>query len=495
MNTPPSAEEAGRNNAPTLLHTALSVLRKERLAWIVLVAGLMITAIATLSMKTSVERIAVGEFTSRCNEIQNAIRERLDDHARILQNGAALFNASDAVSRKEWHLFNETGKFAEQLPGIQGNGFSLLIPRAELGRHIQQIRREGFPQYNLSPAGDREVYSSIIYLEPFSGRNLRAFGYDMFSERVRRIAMAQARDTDAAALSGKVALVQETGVDVQAGTLMYYPVYRKGMPTGTIEQRRAAIYGWVYSVYRMNDLLQGIMSNNILVKEKNAYFQIFDGEQPSPQSLLYESHSIGGKKSEGQILHQSLVRFTRQDFLDFNGQRWTLRFQQASDGYFTMAYIGVWFTMIGGIIVSFLLFALIGTLLHTRTEAQCIADDLTKDLRNSELHLSSISDRLTLAVRAGGVGIWDYDAVNNALVWDDQMFRLYGITRDQFDGAYEAWQAGVHPDDRQRSDEEIQLALRGEKDFDTEFRVLHPDGSIHTIRALALVQHDAAGAP
>ncbi|MEI7727958.1 MAG: PAS domain S-box protein [Verrucomicrobiota bacterium] len=113
----------------------------------------------------------------------------------------------------------------------------------------------------------------------------------------------------------------------------------------------------------------------------------------------------------------------------------------------------------------------------------------------SELLLQNITSRLSLAAQAGGVGIWDYYVANNQLVWDDQMFRLYGITRDQFSGVYAAWQAGVHPEDRQRGDEEIQRALRGEKNFDTEFRVVWPDGSIHNIRALAQVQRDAAGQP
>ncbi|MCX7001779.1 MAG: PAS domain-containing protein [bacterium] len=109
--------------------------------------------------------------------------------------------------------------------------------------------------------------------------------------------------------------------------------------------------------------------------------------------------------------------------------------------------------------------------------------------------LKLVTDRLALATRAGGVGIWDYDMVNNILLWDDQMYRLYGITADQFGGAYEAWQAGLYPADRSRGDVEVQMALRGEKEFDTEFRVVWPDGSIHTIRALALVQRDAAGQP
>ncbi len=105
------------------------------------------------------------------------------------------------------------------------------------------------------------------------------------------------------------------------------------------------------------------------------------------------------------------------------------------------------------------------------------------------------AERLTLATKAGEVGTWDYDIASDRLVWDDQMFALYGITREQFGGAYEAWTAGVHPEDRVRGDAEIQMALRDEKEFNTEFRVLWPDGSIHNIRALAKVKRDAAGTP
>jgi PAS domain S-box-containing protein len=120
--------------------------------------------------------------------------------------------------------------------------------------------------------------------------------------------------------------------------------------------------------------------------------------------------------------------------------------------------------------------------------------EITARKRGGEELLRS-TERLALATRAGGVGIWDYDVVDNCLVWDEQMFRLYGIERDQFGGAYEAWQAGLHPDDRQRGDLEIQLALLAEKEFDTEFRVLWPDGTTRNIRGFATVERDAAGRP
>ena len=109
--------------------------------------------------------------------------------------------------------------------------------------------------------------------------------------------------------------------------------------------------------------------------------------------------------------------------------------------------------------------------------------------------LRQITTRLTLAARAGGVGIWEYDIVNNKLVWDDQMYLLYGISPDQFGGAYEAWLAGLHRDDVKRAHEANERSLAGEKDFDIEFRVVWPDGSIHTIRGLASVLRDASGQP
>ena len=120
--------------------------------------------------------------------------------------------------------------------------------------------------------------------------------------------------------------------------------------------------------------------------------------------------------------------------------------------------------------------------------------DIT-DRKRAENDLVKLTTRLTLAVRAGGIGVWDFDIQPNILVWDDRMFALYGIDKKDFAGAYEAWQAGLHPDDKAQGDAEIQMAISGEKDFDTEFRVVWPDGTVRNIRAIGIVQRDAAGKP
>ncbi len=113
----------------------------------------------------------------------------------------------------------------------------------------------------------------------------------------------------------------------------------------------------------------------------------------------------------------------------------------------------------------------------------------------TEEALNQASEFLSLAIAAGGVGIWELDVVNNKLIWDDQMFHLYGTKPENFGGAYETWKAKVHPEDMERSDKEVQMALRGEKEFDTEFRVVWPDGTIHHINARARLHRNAAGQP
>ncbi len=464
MPTAQPANTAPSGTRPTSAEATHSACRSSRIAWIVLVAGLTITAASTLYVKSFVEKIAEQEFISRCGKIQNIISGRLDDHARILQSGVALFNSSDTVTRGEWRIFNQSQKVEKQLPGIQGIGFSLLLTPEELTRHIQKIRSEGFPDYRVKPDGTRKIYSSIIYLEPFSGRNLRAFGYDMFSEPVRRQAMERARDTDHAALSGKVILVQETDEEVQAGTVMYVPVYRKGMPTETVEQRRAAIYGWVYSPYRMDDLMRGILAGPNLENEKQLHLQLYDGEEASSRTLLYQSHHREGRNLGADH------RFTRQIPVDFNGRHWSLRFTQTGPRLFTLEYIIVWLTMASGTIITLLLFALIRTLLDSHAEAERIVDQRTLQLRESE-------ERFTLAIDGTGAGLWDWDMVKNQVTYSAEWKNMLGYESPEIEDTFYGWKNLWHPDDCANIEKRIEDYLAGNtSNYEIIHRLRHKDG-------------------
>lgn len=122
-------------------------------------------------------------------------------------------------------------------------------------------------------------FSTSIYLEPFTGDNLRAFGYDMFSEPVRQEAMQRAGDSGRAALSGMVTLIQESPGEGQPGFLIYNPIYRKGMPLATVDERRAALLGFAYSPFRAQALLARVSRHRTSMSRSR-----FSMGRPSPAS-------------------------------------------------------------------------------------------------------------------------------------------------------------------------------------------------------------------
>ncbi|MBC7953677.1 MAG: response regulator [Rhodospirillaceae bacterium] len=123
-----------------------------------------------------------------------------------------------------------------------------------------------------------------------------------------------------------------------------------------------------------------------------------------------------------------------------------------------------------------------------------LVSDITP-LKRTENQLRETSERLALAAKAGGIGVWDYDLDSQRLTWDDRMFQLYGIARNSTEHVYEMWQAACHPSDRARAEAEVAAATNGEMDLDTEFRILTPAGDVRHIKAAAAVERNDDGKP
>jgi PAS domain S-box-containing protein len=119
----------------------------------------------------------------------------------------------------------------------------------------------------------------------------------------------------------------------------------------------------------------------------------------------------------------------------------------------------------------------------------------TEELAQRNRELQQASERLTLAARAGRVGVWDWDVQLDDLVWDEQMYEIYGVRRADFAGAFAAWRETIHPDDRAFAEGEIQAALLGVREYAPEFRIVRPDGATRYLQAAAQTIRDAAGKP
>ncbi|MFM8294569.1 MAG: PAS domain-containing protein, partial [Microcystaceae cyanobacterium] len=115
--------------------------------------------------------------------------------------------------------------------------------------------------------------------------------------------------------------------------------------------------------------------------------------------------------------------------------------------------------------------------------------------KQAEMQLQKLSERLGLALKAGEIGCWEWNIVENTLTWDERMFALYGHPPTTEQLPYRIWSQGVYEPDRAATERLLHQTVAGEAEYDTEFRVLHPDGSIGFIKAYGLVTRNPEGQP
>lgn len=346
---------------------------KSGKAFGVLLFGLLVTAILVYVTFNNLRDALKQEVQFQSIQLQLLFESRLQTQTQILRNGVGLFASSDTITREDWKLFYEHSRISKHYPGIQGFGYAHFIPPHLLSDHLQTVRASDFPEYTVWPEYERDVYTSIIYLEPFSGRNLRAFGYDMYSDSVRREAMQEAVDSNYAAISRQVHLVQETDEDIQPGFLIYVPVFHSGMPLGTLGERRAALKGWVYSPYRMIDLTEGIFEQWQMTRQPGIHFQIYDGEDISEESLLYNSQGEDTRQRSGNVFTEVLP-------ISLNRIAWTLIVSNEPSRLFFHGNLLL--VLFSGLTITVLLYFLAAGLINARARTQQIKQ-LNQELQKS----------------------------------------------------------------------------------------------------------------
>ncbi|MFI3189755.1 hypothetical protein BCS42_16990 [Crenothrix sp. D3] len=447
------------------------------LTWGCLLLGLAGSGAAGYWMKVEIDTHEYQQFVAYCQEIKLKIEARLEVHEQTLLSGAATFDASESVTRQEWHTYVERLMSNEHFSGIQGLGFALWIPAEQLATHQARIRAEGFPDYKVRPEDKRDAYTSIIFLEPFAERNLRAFGYDMYSEPVRHAAMARARDENAVTLSRKITLIQENDKNVQAGTLMYAPVYQKNKPIATVEQRRAALFGWVYSPFRMTDLLNNIVAAEPDTTITHVNLHVYDGRNTQTEHLLYDNHPNPPSFDDS---HHSVVELSNS----FDGTVWTLQFEQvlSVNGLY---YLNAWLVFGAGVFISLLLFLLVRSYLNMRANVK-IAAELTRKLQESEAHFRAVADYTY---------DWEYwiDPQGQFIYMSLSCERISGYSVEAFMQDTQLLSAIVYPEDRALIAEHLQKKpLLGEI-HEQDFRIVTRGGDVRWIAHLCTPIFDNDG--
>jgi len=454
--------------------------RRNGIAWAMLVFTLLVQLVVWQNLHMSENRAAEQQFEMLSEKVTEAIRKRLRDHEQILLGGAGLFDAVEQVSREQWRAYVERLLLPDRYPGIQGVGFAQAIPAATRDAHVARIRAQGFPDYDISPPGQREFYTSIIFLEPFVDRNLAAFGYDMYSEPTRRRAMRRAARLGETSITGKVTLMQETHGKVQAGVLLYVPVYQPNAPLTTPEQRMQALIGFVYSPYRVEDLMRGILRAADLPLALHIYAS--DGEQTD--QLIYSSRESANPED---------ARYTQLQQLDLYGQTWTLRLNSQPE--FDSRFHANEALVAGlGLGLSLLVFFLTSSLALRHSRAQALAEEMTRHIRQSRHDLRLSEERLTLALKGSNDGLWDLDLEAGSMYASPRAWEMLGYRPNELTCDLKLWErVTVAEDLAQQKARLAQTMLSNVDHFTTELRLQHKHGHVVPVLLRGYIQRDPQG--
>jgi signal transduction histidine kinase len=117
----------------------------------------------------------------------------------------------------------------------------------------------------------------------------------------------------------------------------------------------------------------------------------------------------------------------------------------------------------------------------------------TNQLQKREAELERLTERLSLSLRSGAIGCWEWEIVTNTIHWDERMHELYAVTESPDLDLYNVWANALHPDDRVVAESLLQQAILKDEKYEAEFRIIHPDQSIHFIHSYATILRDSEG--
>ncbi|MGZ8945563.1 MAG: CHASE domain-containing protein [Methylococcaceae bacterium] len=252
-------------------------------------------------------------FEFSANLAANNIRSRLDAYLVAMRGLQGFFHHFDHISYDEFRDYVQMLHLHKQ-PGLQAVSLVLVVTDAEKQRHIAEMRQQGFSNYQIKPEGQRDSYAPITYIEPFSGDNIKALGFDILTEPTARKAVEQSRDANDIRITSRITLVQDAEKPDELSFVMYMPFY-KNVAFDTLADQRAAIAGWVDVPFRMKDLMAGLRSQI----DPDLDLEIFDGEQQSDQTRIYRSNATPFDAKLGADNLQTSRK------LEIGGHQWTLR--------------------------------------------------------------------------------------------------------------------------------------------------------------------------
>lgn len=315
------------------LHQFERTDKTAKFPFLVLAVSVLITVgISYIFYESSKNKDSL-RFNNEVNRLQTTIENKINLYIALLKGGRGFIESNPVINRETFVEYVESLDLGKNYTGVQGIGYAKNVLPVDRAALTGKMISEGYTDFQIFPAAEKDSYQVALYLEPLNERNRKTVGYDLSSELRRRETLERARDSGEAASSSKILLTTEEKPDSQTGFLICLPIYQGGKLPASAEERRKYISGYIYSPFQSKDFLNevqhGDSASDILVKiydgepnAENLLIQTADDQNRTFQNQIEENHAaekeivVAGRK--WIVQYHSLPRFAAQSSLGWS---------------------------------------------------------------------------------------------------------------------------------------------------------------------------------
>lgn len=302
-------------------------MRRYGIVAFVVTAGIAATALLFTRSRDGEQRRIVGDFESAAQNHAAALQRSIELELLLIESLRSWYMAADDLSREQFRAF--VAPVLERRKGVRALEWVPRVTDAGRADYEAAMSRTGAPGYRISeraapgrmvPAARREDYFPVSDVEP--GRDADPLlGFDLASEPTRREAIVRCRDTGHLAATAPVTLVRET--EGGHGFLVFIPVYERGKPAESLDDRRRYHRGLIMGVFRLPELVEGALS---YLQPMAIDVSISDDSAPPGQRELFTRRApqpgpapgaLPSGPPAGELEHRAT--------LDVAGRSWSVR--------------------------------------------------------------------------------------------------------------------------------------------------------------------------
>ena len=374
----------------TALRDAFSVTRFS--FWVGALLSSLVGSLLYLFTARSIEGDAEARFVSHARHAQSVINVRLRSYANLLSSTSSMIQSTPVLTHRNFSEFVSALDLPRNFPAIDYINFAVYVPEEQRDIFVDDLSRNvsrifGAPvDLTISPRGARGPYLVVAYIEP-APPGARYYGIDLLANRYFGNQLSEQRDRGITFSSGSPIPLLSQPNNIYLGVRT--PVYRAGQPLDTVEARRAAYAGSLGIAFSVRKLLHGVMDEIPIAGLRMTLYDLGPGMdaqgRDASHKLLTLFDSAGTSTNPAPPLGAGADTFAVMLPLDFNGRLWKAVYSvrksalyTESDGYYPTLMMAF------GFVGSVLLYALLHTLTSSRRAALALAQDMTRELRESQ---------------------------------------------------------------------------------------------------------------